>query len=217
MEEDNKSQTARLSVTTSPDALCEARRYHPLVTCAMERTVITACLWLDGCYLPHTEQRLNISFKKSHVALNFNRVVQSHRLSFFVAQPNYNHIIILGTLWEATHLPSSRFSLMWQVSVNVGLREGWVGSFPGSKLISPENNIARPTFFNFELCVVKKYNQNKRSCSVFVFIWESLLISFRVYNIRKDGWRYLDKILAQLRPKKFGTRHDTATLLVYGT
>lgn len=60
--------------------------------------------WLQDFATCLTEQTLNISFKKSHVALNFNRVVQSHRLSFFVAQPNYNHIIILGTLWEATHL-----------------------------------------------------------------------------------------------------------------
>ena len=140
--------------------------------------------WLQDFATCLTEQRLNISFKKSHVALNFNRVVQSHRLSFLGTQPKlrshmrptaYN----LGTLWEATHLPSSRFSLMWEVSVNVGLGEGWVSSFPGSldanwfhlKIILPGQ------LFSILNSVLSKNNQNKRSCSVFAFIWESHLIS----------------------------------------
>lgn len=43
--------------------------------------------WLQDFATCLTEQRLNISFKKSHVALNFNRVVQSHRLRFLGTQP----------------------------------------------------------------------------------------------------------------------------------
>lgn len=39
--------------------------------------------WLQDFATCLTEQRLNISFKKSHVALNFNRLVQSHRCEFF--------------------------------------------------------------------------------------------------------------------------------------
>ena len=52
--------------------------------------------WLQDFATCLTEQRLtwpNISFKKSHVALNFNRVVQSRRLSFLGTQPKlWSHL-----------------------------------------------------------------------------------------------------------------------------
>lgn len=133
-----------------------------------------------------------ISFMKCQVALNFNRV-QSHRLSFFVAQTKTicdQLLIILGTVWEATHLPSSRFSLMWEVIINAGLGEGWVGSLDTNwfhlEIILPGQ------LFSSLNSVLSKNDQNKGSCSVFPFIYESFLISFRVYIIQEkivdDTW-----------------------------